>query len=202
MTTDTWGVSSHGVKSLRGYVRRLRGGGLKVDGRPKVVAEGPAWAQVDGDNSLGMVTECLCHAPGDGQSPGAAASALATVREQLPFRRRRLLSGARRPREGFIALAMANDIPSVTAPGAARRHHRQQSVCLWRADLRRSDRVGHGQQHGGRRKSDGGPLSQQADSGSIGSKTRPASRRPIRPRFLPAARCSRWAGTKVMASRC
>src|SRR5580704_17270857 len=56
VTTDTWGVSSHGVKSLRGYVRRLRPGGLKVAGRPKVVAEGPAWAQVDRANSLAMVT--------------------------------------------------------------------------------------------------------------------------------------------------
>src|SRR5207244_4442548 len=38
------------------YVRRLRGGGLRKNGRPKVVSEGPAWALVDGDSSLGMVS--------------------------------------------------------------------------------------------------------------------------------------------------
>ena len=27
--TDTWGVFTHGTKNLRGYVRRLRGGGLR-----------------------------------------------------------------------------------------------------------------------------------------------------------------------------
>ena len=59
VTTDTWGVFTHGVKALRGYVRRLRGGGLRTDARPHVVSEGPAWAIVDGDSGLGMVTSVL-----------------------------------------------------------------------------------------------------------------------------------------------
>src|SRR5437899_10823777 len=56
VTTDTWGTFTHGTKALRAYVRRLRGGGLRKNGRPKVVSEGPAWALVDGDSSLGMVS--------------------------------------------------------------------------------------------------------------------------------------------------
>jgi ureidoglycolate dehydrogenase (NAD+) len=48
VTTDTFGVFTHGLKALPGYVRRLRGGGLKPDAKPCVVAEGPAWAVVDG----------------------------------------------------------------------------------------------------------------------------------------------------------
>src|SRR5579859_3889151 len=56
VTTDSWGVFTHGVKALRGYVRRLRGGGLRADARPSVVAEGPAWARVDGGSALAMVT--------------------------------------------------------------------------------------------------------------------------------------------------
>src|SRR3984957_7498340 len=55
-TTDAWGVFTHGVKALRGYVRRLRAGGLRADARPEVVASGPAWAVVDGHSALGMVT--------------------------------------------------------------------------------------------------------------------------------------------------
>src|SRR2546430_1679648 len=53
VTTDTWGTFTHGTKALRAYIRRLRGGGLKKNGAPKIITEGPAWALVDGDSSLG-----------------------------------------------------------------------------------------------------------------------------------------------------
>ena len=56
VTTDTWGIFTHGVKNLRGYVRRLRAGGLRPQAKPHVIIEGPAWAIVDGDSALGMVT--------------------------------------------------------------------------------------------------------------------------------------------------
>ena len=56
VTTDTWGVFTHGVKSLRGYVRRLQAGGLRADARPEIVEAGPAWVIVDGRSALGMVT--------------------------------------------------------------------------------------------------------------------------------------------------
>src|SRR5215470_1709099 len=56
VTTDTWGTFTHGTKALRAYVRRLIGGGLRPGGQPKIIGEGPAWAVVDGDSSLGMVT--------------------------------------------------------------------------------------------------------------------------------------------------
>src|SRR5258706_13271198 len=56
VTTDTWGTFTHGTKALRAYIRRLRGGGLRKNGTPRVIDEGPAWAVVDGDSSLGMVS--------------------------------------------------------------------------------------------------------------------------------------------------
>ena len=34
-TTDAWGVFTHGTKALRGYLRRLRAGGLRPRGRPR-----------------------------------------------------------------------------------------------------------------------------------------------------------------------
>src|ERR1700759_2698111 len=55
-TTDGWGVHTHGTKSLRGYLKRLLAGGLRATGVPHVVDQGPSWAVVDGDSSLGMVT--------------------------------------------------------------------------------------------------------------------------------------------------
>src|SRR5258706_4637452 len=56
VTTDTWGTFTHGTKALRAYIRRLRGGGLRKNGTPRAIDEGPAWAVVDGDSSLGMVS--------------------------------------------------------------------------------------------------------------------------------------------------
>src|SRR5689334_7253762 len=54
-TTDSWGVFTHGSKLLPGYVRRVRAGGIRVDLDPAVIAEGPAWAIVDGGSALGQV---------------------------------------------------------------------------------------------------------------------------------------------------
>jgi len=51
-------VFTHGTKNLRGYVRRSApaGEGRRV---PRVAAEGPAWAIVDGQSAIGMVTSVL-----------------------------------------------------------------------------------------------------------------------------------------------
>src|SRR2546423_8678206 len=63
VTTDTWGVFTHGTKSLRGYIRRLRGGGLRAEARPRVVSEGPAWAIVDADSAIGMIGSTFAMRP-------------------------------------------------------------------------------------------------------------------------------------------
>ena len=46
VTTDQMGTHSHGVVSLRQYLKRLRDGGLVADAEPEVVADGPCWACV------------------------------------------------------------------------------------------------------------------------------------------------------------
>src|SRR3954470_18259405 len=54
--TDTWGVHTHGTKNLRGYIRRIRAGGINAKATPRIDREGPAWAMIDGDGALGMVS--------------------------------------------------------------------------------------------------------------------------------------------------
>src|SRR5258706_5435167 len=56
VTTDPWGTFTHGTKALRAYIRRVRGGGLKKKGSPHIIKEGPGFALIDGDSSLGMVS--------------------------------------------------------------------------------------------------------------------------------------------------
>ena len=51
VTTDSFGILTHGVKSLPGYVRRLRAGGLRADAKPTIESQGPAWARVNGESA-------------------------------------------------------------------------------------------------------------------------------------------------------
>ena len=59
VTTDTWGIYTHGTISLRQYLRRTRAGGQPATAKPEIVGEGPAWAIVDGHSAMGMVTGCM-----------------------------------------------------------------------------------------------------------------------------------------------
>lgn len=56
VTTDTFGVLSHGTKNLLGYVQKMQAGGLDMHAIPAVEAEGPAWAIVNGNAAVGMVS--------------------------------------------------------------------------------------------------------------------------------------------------
>jgi LDH2 family malate/lactate/ureidoglycolate dehydrogenase len=116
VTTDTWGVFTHGVKALRGYVRRLRGGGLRADARPAVVAEGPAWAVVDGNSALGMVTSVFAMRRAIDKARHSGIGYVG-VRNSCHFGAAGYYASLAAS-EGLIGLAMANDVPSVTAPGA------------------------------------------------------------------------------------
>ncbi|HEY2286857.1 MAG TPA: Ldh family oxidoreductase, partial [Streptosporangiaceae bacterium] len=115
-TTDGWGVFTHGSKALRGYLRRLRAGGLRVGGRPGIVSEGPAWAVVDGDSSLGMVTSVFAMTTAIGKARQAGVGYVG-VRNSSHFGAAGYYASLA-AREGLIGLAMANDIPSVAAPGS------------------------------------------------------------------------------------
>jgi LDH2 family malate/lactate/ureidoglycolate dehydrogenase len=116
VTTDAWGVFTHGTKCLAGYLRRVKAGGLRPRGVPRVVAEGGAWATVDGDSALGLVTSVF-----------AMQTAIAKAKQQgiayVGVRNSCHFGGAGyytwlAAREGLIGLSMANDIPSVAAPGS------------------------------------------------------------------------------------
>jgi LDH2 family malate/lactate/ureidoglycolate dehydrogenase len=116
VTTDTWGTFTHGVKSLRGYVRRLRGGGLRADARPAIVASGPAWGVVDGHSALGMVTSVFAMGAAIHKARECGVGYVG-VRNSCHFGAAGYYASLA-AEQGMIGLAMANDVPSVTAPGA------------------------------------------------------------------------------------
>jgi LDH2 family malate/lactate/ureidoglycolate dehydrogenase len=116
VTTDTWGTFTHGTKALRAYIRRLRGGGLKKDGKPKVVAEGPGWASVDGNSSLGMVTSVFAMRTAIAKAKTAGIACVG-VHNNCHYGAAGYYAAMAIP-ENMIGLSMANDIPTVNAPGA------------------------------------------------------------------------------------
>jgi LDH2 family malate/lactate/ureidoglycolate dehydrogenase len=116
VTTDTWGTFTHGVKNLRGYVRRIKGGGIRTRAVPKVVAEGPAWALVDGDSALGMITSTLAMRTAMAKAKNSGIG-YAGVRNSCHFGAAGYYA-VMAVKEDMIGIAMCNDVPSVTAPGA------------------------------------------------------------------------------------
>jgi ureidoglycolate dehydrogenase (NAD+) len=116
VTTDSWGVFTHGTKFLGDYTRRLRAGGLNPRGRPWVEKEGPAWAVVDGDLALGMVTGVFAMNLALAKA-AQAGIALVTVHNTYHFGAAGYYAGMAAAR-GQIGLALANAIPSVAAPGS------------------------------------------------------------------------------------
>jgi len=116
VTTDAWGIFTHGTKLLRGYLRRLQAGGLRAQGRPRAVAEGPGWAIVDGDSALGQVTSVLAMRTAIAKARNCGI-AYVGVRNSCHFGAAGYYAWLA-AREGLIGLSMANDKPSVAAPGS------------------------------------------------------------------------------------
>ena len=114
--TDAWGIFTHGTKNVRGYLRRLKAGGLRVAGRPRLAAEGPAWGIVDGDSALGMVTSVFAMQTAITKAR-ACGIAYVGVRNSCHFGAAGYYAWLA-AREGLIGLSMSNDIPSVAAPGS------------------------------------------------------------------------------------
>lgn len=56
VTTDMFGVLSHGTKNLYQYIQKMKKGGLDAKAEPVIEAEGPAWAIINGNAAIGMVT--------------------------------------------------------------------------------------------------------------------------------------------------
>jgi len=115
-TTDAWGVFTHGTKFVRDYVRRLKAGGLRPQGRPRLATQGPAWAIVDGDSALAMVTSVFAMETAIAKAR-ACGIAYVSVRNSCHYGAAGYYAWLA-AREGLIGLSMANDKPSVAAPGS------------------------------------------------------------------------------------
>lgn len=115
-TADAMGVFTHGTKLLRGYVQRLRGGGIRAAAVPAIVNEGPAWAIVDGQSGIGMVTSVFAMRKAI-EKAMTAGIAYVGVRNSCHFGAAGYYANLA-AEAGMIGLAMANDTPSMAVPGS------------------------------------------------------------------------------------
>lgn len=55
LETEMRGVFTHGFMRLERYVNCIKAGGIKTDGKYKIIYDSPSWASVDGGDNLGIV---------------------------------------------------------------------------------------------------------------------------------------------------
>lgn len=60
ISADIYGVSSHGVRILPSHIQKIKTGGYNLQPFFRIIKETPAFAVVDGDNSMGFVSAMHC----------------------------------------------------------------------------------------------------------------------------------------------
>ena len=116
VSTDAMGVFTHGTKLLGGYLRKLRGGGYQPTAQPHIEREGPGWAVIDGNSTLGQVgcTFAIHTAMLKARNVGVAYVGIKNTGHIGAAG----VYAALAARQGFLTMVTGNDIPSVAAPGS------------------------------------------------------------------------------------
>ena len=114
---DSWGTFTHGNKLLGGYLKRLEAGGTDPLGQAQVASEGPAWTIVDGGNAMGKLAATSRCEKRSSWPIQPAWHSYVGVRNTNHFGAAGVYP-AMAAEANMIGIAMANDIPSVCAPGS------------------------------------------------------------------------------------
>ncbi len=114
--TEAWGIHSHGVKNLYGYLNKCEKGGANLKARPEIVRESAAAALIDAKTSLGMIssTEGMELAIRKAETAGIG---MVVVTNSTHFGAAGYYANMA-ARKGLIGIAMSNVDPNMTIPGA------------------------------------------------------------------------------------
>lgn len=119
VTTDTWGVHTHGTKLLINYIARIRAGGMDPQAVPHVISEGPSWAIVDAKQAMAMVASCQAMGIAVVKARGTGIGYVG-VRNSTHFGAAGFYANMAAAKD-MLGLAMSNADPNMTAPGAKSR---------------------------------------------------------------------------------
>ena len=116
VTTDSWGVNTHGTKHLRMYLARVRAGGIDAKAVPRIVGEGPGWAMIDGSKAMAMVSSHRAMELAI-QKARACGIGYAGVKQSTHFGAAGFYAFMA-AQKGIIGIAMSNVDANMTAPGS------------------------------------------------------------------------------------
>jgi ureidoglycolate dehydrogenase (NAD+) len=116
VTTDTWGVYTHGTKQLRPLLVHMRDGGLIAKAVPEILHEGAAWVHIDGHYAMPPVTAVIAMKTAIAKAKSAGIG-FAGVMHSSHFGAAGYYA-MMAAEQDLIGLAMTNVDPFMTIPGA------------------------------------------------------------------------------------
>lgn len=114
IATDMFGVVTHGTKNLFPYVQKMQAGGLDAKAEPSIIGEGPAWAIIDGNKAVGMVSACKAMNLAI-EKAKKVGIAYVGVRNSCHFGAAGYYANMA-AKEGLIGLSMSNADPVIAVP--------------------------------------------------------------------------------------
>lgn len=116
VTTDKWGIFTHGTKNLYGYIQKCIAGGVAFDRESETVVSAPSLAVVDGRNTMGFATsvKAMHMACGMAEKNGIG---MVLVKNSTHFGAAGYYSNLASAR-GMIGCTMSNVDKKMTIPGA------------------------------------------------------------------------------------
>ena len=114
ITTDMFGVVTHGTKNLFPYIQKMQAGGLDAKAEPSIIGEGPAWAIIDGNKAVGMVSACKAMNLAI-EKAKKVGIAYVGVRNSCHFGAAGYYANMA-AKEGLIGLSMSNADPVIAVP--------------------------------------------------------------------------------------
>ena len=117
VTTDLFGVFSHGTKNLLNYILKIQAGGLNPKAVPTVEAEGPAWAMLNGNAAMGMVSATRGMELAVAKA-GTTGIGYVGVRNSCHFGAAGYYANLAAKR-GMIGIAMSNADPNMAIPNSS-----------------------------------------------------------------------------------
>ena len=114
-TIDSWGTHTHGTRQIRGLMKNVADGRIDRKATPSVIGEGPAWALVDGNRAMPMVTSCWAMELAMKKAK-ASGIGFAGVRRSTHFAAAGYYA-VMAAEADMIGLSMTNVDPWVTVPG-------------------------------------------------------------------------------------
>jgi len=119
ITTDTFGVMTHGTKNLNQYIQKMQAGGLEADAEPSIECEGPAFAIVNGNKAIGMVSGCKAMKLAI-EKAKQCGIAYVGVKNSCHFGAAGYYANLA-AKEGLIGLSMSNADPVIAVPGGSKK---------------------------------------------------------------------------------